>query len=73
MIDCLDIKKDYGMEGHKFSQTPGAMCLDFDGIILDSQEENPRGHINVMVYRCQDTIEDLNAGLGKCKNNIDLK
>ena len=69
-IKCKDVKQDYVFGTDKWSETLNAICLDLSQISLNPSSQQSKNRIDIKLFRCQETSENISAGISKCKNDI---
>ena len=71
VIPCDQSKKHYEFGKFMLSQIPTVICLDFTGIVTNNNASTIE-QINMSLYRCIETAENMAAGITKCKNDIPI-
>ena len=73
IIPCEDMKHlDYTLGQHKQYESIDMVCPDFRGIEIKPNLLGFPQFINIFLYRCQETTEDIANGVSKCKNEIEI-
>ena len=72
VIPCDQSKKDYKFGDFMLTEVPYGVCLDFTGIVTKNSNKGMIESINIALYRCIETAENIAAGVTKCKNDIPI-
>ena len=72
-VKCKDVKKDYIFDNTKLSTQDESICLDSSSLSLHPKLDSYVEKVFVKLYRCQETTENIAAGITKCKNDIILE
>jgi len=70
VIPCSQSKKDYRFGNYMLTQIPYGVCMDWTGIVAKTYESGMITQINISLYRCIETPENIAARITKCKNDI---
>lgn len=72
-IYCKDVKKDYILDTETWSHHSESICLDLSSISLNPNPNYLLEQVAIKLFRCQETLEDMQAGISKCKNDVQIE